>query len=269
MDRVTADRKFKELPDFVAKVGKACLCLRDGSWHRAIVKQISGDRCTVRLIDMALTAVAEMKQLRPLPAVLGQHPPLAYPCVLHGVNVLNIEITRALLENTIFCRDQVLVVIKEITENRLSVRFRDRENTDLSSSLGMEDEQSEVETFEVRLRDDNWTDPNHLLEMEEDQEGQRQAQLNFGEHSFEDSMPSSEESTSFDSSTDEETNTFELEETNTGTYGCSKDSASQLDQSEQATPNERPLLEVVDPIFRASHSFKEEISLDCQLAHVK
>jgi len=29
--RVAADIKFHEMPDFVAEVGKACLCLSDGS----------------------------------------------------------------------------------------------------------------------------------------------------------------------------------------------------------------------------------------------
>jgi len=31
IDRVAADIKFQEMPDFVGEVGKACLCLSDGS----------------------------------------------------------------------------------------------------------------------------------------------------------------------------------------------------------------------------------------------
>jgi len=52
---------------------------------------------------------------------------MTYPCVLHGGNASTEKITRAQLENTIFSRhpEKVVVLLKGITEHKVSVRFRD------------------------------------------------------------------------------------------------------------------------------------------------
>jgi len=92
---------------------------------------------------------------------------MTYPCVLHGGNASTEKITRAQLENTIFSRhpEKVVVLLKGITEHKVSVRFRDDNWTDLSSLLEMEKYSCEAGILEDRVRADNWEEPNFMLEM--------------------------------------------------------------------------------------------------------
>jgi hypothetical protein len=148
---------------------------------------------------------------------------MAYPCVLHKGKASTEEITRAQFENTIFSRppEQVVVLLKGITEHKLSVRFRDDNWKDLSSLLEMEEGSCEADILEDRVRADNWEEPNFMLEIENAQKKERQRKVhyiwNLDEDSSEDSdsMPlleSSEEPPLSDGTTDKD---FELEETET------------------------------------------------------
>ena len=134
--------EFKELPVLRdARVGVACCCrCFDGNWRRGVVLSIDGVVVQVRLVDSGNILETYVSELRPLPVVMAQLPPMAIKCSLDGASSLPegvpLPTQKELLKVLNLQKDLTVTCIDQIGDC-LIVRLKDAEGADLNAKLGL------------------------------------------------------------------------------------------------------------------------------------
>ena len=98
-------------------VGCACMVrCADRLWRRGSVVSIKGEAVVVRLVDFGLTEAISCFELRPLPIVLAQLPPLAIKCSLDGTSDDTTLPTRAECKIVLFDKQLVAHCVQQIDD---------------------------------------------------------------------------------------------------------------------------------------------------------
>jgi len=132
---------LEQLPRFVARIGMSCLarCAASAAgrdvWQRATVKSISGDECTLDLIDYGDEAIVKSEHLRALPAAYVGFPPLAYRCTLYVDEFIGREIQEELLVDFFKERRPIRAVKMGTKNGRLLIRLVNCDDIYLGQNL--------------------------------------------------------------------------------------------------------------------------------------
>ena len=137
----TLDKCTDQLLRFVARKGKPCMARCTASaaggdvWQRATVKSISGDECTLDLIDYGNEAIVDSEHLRAMPVAYAAFPPLAYRCTLAVSEFTGREIPKELLVDFFKERRPIRAFYMGTKNDRMLVRLANCDDMYLGENL--------------------------------------------------------------------------------------------------------------------------------------
>jgi len=115
-----------------------CACMvrcSDRDWRRGIVLSIDKETVLVRLVDFGRTESVDYSELRPLPIVMAQLPPLAIKCSLDGTSDSTTLPTRTECKLVLF-RKQLVANCVQQTEDSVIVILGSTDKVNLNEMLG-------------------------------------------------------------------------------------------------------------------------------------
>jgi len=130
-------------PPFRPEAGQLCLVNHaivgnePKMWYRAVVDFACKDLCNLTCVDFGFTCPAKVSELRPLPLVLADAPPLAVRCSLDGIERCEQDFEAGSIGDEFFALMPVAVQFKRVRAGKLSVRLFGRGGLDINVRMGL------------------------------------------------------------------------------------------------------------------------------------